>query len=66
MHRRPGPPGLTGAARQAVLDSMGMDFSGPDRAPEETLNRILWHMARGFNTPYPRVPHAPWCRPDPD
>jgi YVTN family beta-propeller protein len=60
------PAGLTGAARQAVLDSMGMDFSGPDRAPEETLNRILWHMARGFNTPYPRVPHAPWCRPDPD
>ncbi|MEK7409505.1 MAG: bifunctional YncE family protein/alkaline phosphatase family protein [Acidobacteriota bacterium] len=62
------PPltGLRGPARQAALDSLAMNFSQPDAAPEGKLNRILWHAARGWNTPYPRVPHHAGCRPDVD
>ena len=29
--------------------------SGPDEAPSDALNRILWHDVRGWNTPYPAV-----------
>jgi hypothetical protein len=32
-----------------------MDFSEPDEAPAETLNRILWWDAKGYGTPYPNV-----------
>lgn len=35
-----------------------MDFDAPDDAPSETLNRILWHDAKGWDTPYPAVVHA--------
>jgi len=62
----PSPAGIIGPQRRAILDSMAMDFSRPDAAPEEVLNRILWHTAKGWNTPYPRVPHAPGCRVDDD
>ena len=27
----------------------------PDAAPTERLNRILWHDARGWNVPYPKI-----------
>jgi hypothetical protein len=30
----------------------------PDAAPSETLNRILWHDARGWHTPYPAIKHS--------
>src|SRR5919108_662285 len=41
--------------RRAALASARMNFSDPDAAPSELLNRILWHDARGWNTPYPAV-----------
>jgi hypothetical protein len=30
-----------------------MDFSREDRAPEDALNRVLWHAIKGAHTPYP-------------
>lgn len=44
---------LTGPARAAALDSARMKWSVPDAAPTERLNRILWGMIKGWNTPYP-------------
>ena len=41
--------------RKAALASARMNFDGPDEAPSEVLNRILWHDAKGFKTPYPAV-----------
>jgi YVTN family beta-propeller protein len=41
--------------RTAALRSARMSFDGPDEAPSDALNRILWHDARGWGTPYPRV-----------
>ena len=35
-----------------------MDFSAPDAAPSDRLNRILWQDARGWNTPFPGVRHS--------
>jgi hypothetical protein len=32
-----------------------MRFDGPDEAPSDALNRIIWHDTRGWNTPYPSV-----------
>ena len=49
---------LKGAARQAALASMKMNFDLPDAAPTDKLNRILWHQARGWHTPYPRAGQA--------
>ena len=43
------------ARRRAALASSRMNFRDPDAAPSEALNRILWHEARGWKTPYPAV-----------
>jgi len=43
------------ARRRAALASVRMSFDGPDEAPSDALNRILWHDARGWRTPYPTV-----------
>jgi hypothetical protein len=32
-----------------------MDFSREDRAPEDALNRVLWHAIKGAHTPYPAL-----------
>ncbi len=48
---------LRGPARQAALDSLRMNFVEPDDIPEDRLNRILWHTARGWQAPYPGVRH---------
>jgi DNA-binding beta-propeller fold protein YncE len=53
-------------ARRAAAASSVMNFSIPDAAPEEDLNRILWHAARGWHTPYPRVRHGRDCPPEKD
>jgi hypothetical protein len=42
------PRNAYGAAQSAR-----MDFSDVDRAPEDELNRILWHSIKGANVPYP-------------
>ncbi|MDE3152940.1 MAG: bifunctional YncE family protein/alkaline phosphatase family protein [Gemmatimonadota bacterium] len=49
---------LTGPARAGALASSRMIFDVPDAAPSDELNRILWHDARGWRTPYPGVHHA--------
>ena len=33
---------------------MAMNFKALDDAPAETLNKILWWDAKGWNTPYPK------------
>ena len=38
--------------------SMKMDFSEYDRAPEDELNRVLWAEAKGADTPYPGTHRA--------
>jgi hypothetical protein len=57
------------ARRRAALASARMSFDGPDEAPSDELNRILWHDARGWRAPYPRVRHSlffPMARDLPD
>jgi hypothetical protein len=45
---------LSSAERVWQEASSKLDFSGPDRADEEVLNRIIWHSAKGYATPYPK------------
>ena len=49
---------LRGKDRKAALDSARMDFKHPDAAPEQKLNRILWHDAKGWGAPYPTARHS--------
>ncbi|HUS04802.1 MAG TPA: bifunctional YncE family protein/alkaline phosphatase family protein [Bryobacteraceae bacterium] len=49
---------LTGRAREAARQSSRMNWSAPDAAPTEKLNRILWGSVRGWNTPYPAIQHS--------
>jgi len=44
--------------RAAAAASARMNFSEPDAAPSDRLNRILWHDARGWQVPYPGVRQA--------
>jgi YVTN family beta-propeller protein len=44
---------LSGKARAAAVDSAKMNFSVPDAAPTERLNRILWADSKGWSKPYP-------------
>jgi hypothetical protein len=44
---------LKGAERAMAEASLGMDMSEPDAAPEDALNRAIWHSVKGFRTPYP-------------
>lgn len=41
--------------KNAALASARMDFSEPDEAPSDLLNKILWHDARGWGVKYPGV-----------
>lgn len=43
------------ARRRAALASSRMRFDGPDEAPSDRLNRILWHDVRGWRATYPSV-----------
>ena len=51
----PAVTGLLGPARAAAIRSARMNFRDFDAAPTDELNRILWHTARGWQTPYPGV-----------
>jgi hypothetical protein len=57
---------LKGKERSAALASLRMDFVHPDAAPENEVNRILWHAAKGWNVRYPKIPHRPDCKIDDD
>ncbi|MBI1746379.1 MAG: bifunctional YncE family protein/alkaline phosphatase family protein [Acidobacteria bacterium] len=45
--------GLTGLQKNLAEESIKMNFSGPDEAPEEILNRVIWHSVKGYDIPYP-------------
>jgi hypothetical protein len=51
---------LRGDERKAALASARMNFTVPDAAPSDELNRILWHAARGWDIPYPEVRRGPF------
>ncbi len=44
--------------RDAARASVRMSFENPDEAPTDRLNRILWHDAKGWATPYPAIKRA--------
>ena len=46
---------LKGEARHWAKQSLALDFSAPDLADEDVLNRVIWHSSRGYQTPYPQV-----------
>jgi len=48
----PGLKELKGQRRKLAKASLRMDFSEPDAAPEEVLNRAIWHSVKG-DEPYP-------------
>lgn len=50
--RNPPLAGLTGLARQWAAACLRIDFTHPDAAPEQLLNRAIWYALKGF-TPYP-------------
>jgi len=52
--------------QMAARESMAMDFTHPDAAPEDKLNRILWHLAKGWSTAYPTILHRWGCAADTD
>jgi hypothetical protein len=49
---------LRGKQRYWAQQSMRLPLDEPDEADEDTLNRILWHSVKGYNTPYPKVARA--------
>lgn len=44
---------LTGKARFWAEKSLALELDKGDQADEDTLNRIIWHATRGYDTPYP-------------
>jgi hypothetical protein len=40
------------------MASLRMDFSEPDNAPADVLNRVIRHSVKGYETPYPTLPPA--------
>ena len=44
---------LSGPAKAGALASAKMNWSAPDAAPTERVNRILWGAIKGWNVPYP-------------
>jgi len=53
---------LRGPERRLALASMAMDFSEPDNAPGDLLNRVIWHSVKGYDAPYPSF-STPSCNP---
>jgi YVTN family beta-propeller protein len=44
---------LNGKALFWAKKSLALNLRDGDQADEDTLNRILWHATRGYETPYP-------------
>ncbi len=44
---------LQGKALHWAKKSLALNLMEGDAADEDTLNRILWHATRGYDTPYP-------------
>jgi YVTN family beta-propeller protein len=47
------PSTLNGIALEWAQASEEMDFSRPDVAGEDLLNRAIWYSTKGFDVPYP-------------
>ncbi len=45
--------GLKGKPLYWAKKSLELDLDDGDEADEDTLNRILWHSVKGYETPYP-------------
>jgi YVTN family beta-propeller protein len=46
---------LSGKKKFWAQKSMEMSLDELDKANEDTLNLILWHSVKGYNTPYPKL-----------
>ena len=46
---------LSGKPRYWAARSLELPLEEIDEADEDTFNRILWHAAKGYDTPYPQV-----------
>lgn len=46
---------LSGRRLWAARQSLAMNWNEPDDIPQDTLNRILWWEAKGWQTPYPKL-----------
>ncbi len=55
FERNPDARTLTGPEKKAALASARMRWDVPDAVPSDKLNRILWHSAKGWQTPFPGV-----------
>lgn len=56
----PDPAAITDPLLRAhALASATMNFSEIDRAPEDLLNRVLWHAMRGGTVPFPAWAESP-------
>ena len=51
----PATSALHGRARSDAIASSKMRWDVPDAAPSDRLNRILWRLAKGESTPYPKL-----------
>jgi YVTN family beta-propeller protein len=49
----PAKAALSGHALELAEQSERLPLDLPDRADEDTLNRIVWHSVRGIDAPYP-------------
>jgi hypothetical protein len=54
----PAPAALRGVARDWAIACTHMDFSEPDAADEDLLNRVIWYSATGFRRAYPGDPRV--------
>jgi hypothetical protein len=52
--------------REGAVASAGMNFEEIDRAPEDLLNRILWHARKGSGAAYPEWAVGPPAEDDDD
>ena len=49
----PGSTALRGIRKEWALASAALDFSKPDVADPQILNRAIWYGTKGFDKPYP-------------
>ncbi len=49
---------LQGRQRYWAQRSVRLPLDEADEADEDTLNRILWHSTKGYDTPYPKLARA--------
>lgn len=54
----PNAAALSGQAKKDALLSARMNWNDFDDVPEQTLNRILWANAKGYDVPMPAPKHA--------